>query len=34
MPRVARGSNLAFHVDFHAQFIADGFFAEDNRRAI
>ena len=28
MPRVARGSNLAFHVDFHAQFVADGFFAE------
>ena len=25
MPRVASGSNLAFHVDFHAQFIADGF---------
>jgi hypothetical protein len=31
MPRVARGSNLAFHVDFHAQFVADGFFAEDKR---
>ena len=34
MPRVASGSNLAFRVDFHAQFIADGFFAEDNLKRL